>query len=214
MGTEPGTHDSSSQWTCIPAQTHPSQLPGVNAWPPGARSGSGREVPAGGGATGGVPTACGQPPHLGAVVVQLEGQRHGPVDVDLLGPVDVLRADLPAGSCALPGKLGSLRVGGGADRSFMGAWEQLTYFPMHSAYSQRAEVGHQLPGCHWIPPHPHPRGPGGLCPVSTVAARAPGSEGTCCVSARLFPSVQCRPAMLLSPSEPQMPFTPTPRGVW
>ena len=48
-------------------------------------------------------------PHLGGVVVQTEGQHHGPVDVDLLGPINGLRADLQAGARALPGKLGSLR---------------------------------------------------------------------------------------------------------
>lgn len=35
-------------------------------------------------------------PHLGGVVVQLEGQHHCPIDVDLLGSIDVLRADLQA----------------------------------------------------------------------------------------------------------------------
>ena len=58
--------------------------------------------------------------HLGGVVVQLEGQHHGPVDVDLLGPVDGFRADLQAGACALPGKLGSLGLGDGAGDSVPG----------------------------------------------------------------------------------------------
>lgn len=55
-------------------------------------------------------------PHLGGVVVQLEGQHHGPVDVDLLGPIDGFRADLQARARALPGKLGSLGVGGWSRR--------------------------------------------------------------------------------------------------
>lgn len=50
-------------------------------------------------------------PHLRHVVVQLEGQHHGPIDVDLLGPINGLRADLQARAGALPGELGSLGDG-------------------------------------------------------------------------------------------------------
>lgn len=47
-------------------------------------------------------------PHLSVIVVQLKGQHHGPIDVDLLGPINVLRANFQASACTLPGKLGSL----------------------------------------------------------------------------------------------------------
>lgn len=32
--------------------------------------------------------------HLGVIVVQLKGQGHSTIDMDLLGPINVLRADL------------------------------------------------------------------------------------------------------------------------
>lgn len=46
--------------------------------------------------------------HLSAIVVELKGQHHGPVDMDLLGPINVLRTDLQASACTFPSKLGSL----------------------------------------------------------------------------------------------------------
>lgn len=86
-------------------------------------------------------------PHLGAVVVQLEGQHHGPVDVDFLGPVNILRADLQAGTGALPGKLGSLRVGDVTDLILFsgslggGAGGPHTFPNTLSLQPERAEVG-------------------------------------------------------------------------
>lgn len=47
-------------------------------------------------------------PHLSAIVVELKGQHHGSIDVDLLHPINVLRAHLQASARALPSKLGSL----------------------------------------------------------------------------------------------------------
>ena len=91
------------------------------------------------------PTAT---PHLGAVTVQLEGQHHGPVDVDFLGPVDVLRADLQARTGALPGELGSLRVGGDCPQ---GAWWGVAHTSPNAlglSLSQRVEVGAPPP---WVP---------------------------------------------------------------
>lgn len=50
--------------------------------------------------------------HLGGVVVQLEGQHHGPIDVDLLGTINSLRAHFQARACTLPRELGALRSQG------------------------------------------------------------------------------------------------------
>lgn len=47
-------------------------------------------------------------PHLSAAVVQLEGQHHGSIHVDLLDPINVLRADLQPSACTFPSELGSL----------------------------------------------------------------------------------------------------------
>lgn len=47
-------------------------------------------------------------PHLSAVVVQLEGQHHGSIHMDLLDPINVLRADLQPSACTFPSELGSL----------------------------------------------------------------------------------------------------------
>lgn len=47
-------------------------------------------------------------PHLSAAVVQLEGQHHGSIHMDLLDPINVLRADLQPSACTFPSELGSL----------------------------------------------------------------------------------------------------------
>lgn len=55
-------------------------------------------------------------PHLGAVVVELEGQHHSSVYMNFLGPINVLWTHLQTRARTLPGKLGSLRGrGSGAD---------------------------------------------------------------------------------------------------
>lgn len=135
--------------TAFLANVHHSKHPHVKAWLQEAWAGSRQGVPDRWGRAHLVGTAM---PHLGAVVVQLEGQHHSPVDVDFLGPINVLRADLQAGTGALPGKLGSLRVGDVTDlillSGSLGWGEDTTHFPTLSAYSQRGQRwGHQIPGC-------------------------------------------------------------------
>lgn len=157
--------------------------------------------------------ACGQPPHLGAVVVQLEGQRHGPVDVDLLGPVDVLRADLQAGSRALPGKLGSLGVGGGADRSFMGGLGSSSHISQYTQPTARGQRwGTNFPGATGLLPPP----PGARWPLPSFhcgcprhrAVRGHAGYQPGCSHLAMQAGNAAEPL-----SEPQMPFPP-PRGLW